>query len=797
MYFRILKKDLRRKKSINLILLVFIFLSTMFIAGSLNNFSVIIHGVDDFMERAGVADFLIVTMEGSSEDISQNDKNIEEFLKEQENVTGYVVDDNLFLTENQVKGGKNEKITLSSSVMISSFDIKGQKFFDKDNQEITRMEDGTIYVSHRMMADNHLRSGDRLTIHTENGYQKELEVIGEFKDAFLGSSMMGMQRFIISQKDYQKMLAESGLPYGRIYSIACNDLENFRTDYNNCDFHSIFGDGKAMIKMTYIMEMVIAAVILMVSICLIAIAVVMLRFTIVFTVNEDYKEIGIMKAIGMGDAAIRKLYMIKYAVLAVTGAGFGFIASIPFSRLLLKQVTEEVMIQEGGSGIVFQFAVSVLVVGVVVLFGYQSTGKIKKFTPMDAIRSGNNGERFRRKGVFHLKGSHMSPTTFLACNDVLSEIRKYFVLFLTSMIGVWLVVMPVNTINTLKSDEIAAWFGLVDSDICVMNEEKVAELIMSGKKQEWYDYMEDTKELLEEHGIEIHKISTEAYFKLKIRKEDVSCKSFALQGLGTSPEQYFYDEGEAPVYDNEIAITHIIAEKIGAKLGDIVYITSGNEEKPYIVTAIYQSMNNMGEGIRFTEDAALEYKEAVGSAGMQIVLEKEQDKKELSATIEKVEKLLADSRVETLGEFIDSTIGGIAERLDSLKILILAIVLAINILVVVLMQRMFLIRERGEIGMLKSIGFSNGAVTFWQAKRVMLVLFFGILAGTITGTPFSQITSGQVFKMMGASRIEFVINPLEIYALYPAVLFLATVTACVIAMQKIRNISVQEMNNID
>ena len=39
MNVRMLKKDLRRKKSINLILLVFIFLSTMFIAGSLNNFT--------------------------------------------------------------------------------------------------------------------------------------------------------------------------------------------------------------------------------------------------------------------------------------------------------------------------------------------------------------------------------------------------------------------------------------------------------------------------------------------------------------------------------------------------------------------------------------------------------------------------------------------------------------------------------------------------------------------------------------------------------------------------------------
>ena len=80
MYFRILRKDLKRKKSINLILLIFIFLSTMFIAGSLNNFAVILNGVENFMNQSGIGDFLIVTMGGSSGELSENDREIEEFL---------------------------------------------------------------------------------------------------------------------------------------------------------------------------------------------------------------------------------------------------------------------------------------------------------------------------------------------------------------------------------------------------------------------------------------------------------------------------------------------------------------------------------------------------------------------------------------------------------------------------------------------------------------------------------------------------------------------------------------------
>ena len=52
MNFRILKKDLKRKKSINIILLIFIALATTFIASSVTNMSVILNATDDFFEAA-------------------------------------------------------------------------------------------------------------------------------------------------------------------------------------------------------------------------------------------------------------------------------------------------------------------------------------------------------------------------------------------------------------------------------------------------------------------------------------------------------------------------------------------------------------------------------------------------------------------------------------------------------------------------------------------------------------------------------------------------------------------------
>ena len=46
-----------------------------------------------------------------------------------------------------------------------------------------------------------------------------------------------------------------------------------------------------------------------------------------------------------------------------------------------------------------------LVIAVILLFCYGCTGKVKKMTPIDAIRNGQTGERFRKKSIMSLKKS--------------------------------------------------------------------------------------------------------------------------------------------------------------------------------------------------------------------------------------------------------------------------------------------------------------------------------------------------------------------------------------------------------
>ncbi len=81
MYLQILKKDLKRKKTMNLILFIFIVLAATFIAGSANNMVTVINALDVFFEKAQVPDHMVSFVD------AQEAEKLETFAKQE----GYTI----------------------------------------------------------------------------------------------------------------------------------------------------------------------------------------------------------------------------------------------------------------------------------------------------------------------------------------------------------------------------------------------------------------------------------------------------------------------------------------------------------------------------------------------------------------------------------------------------------------------------------------------------------------------------------------------------------------------------------
>ncbi|EOS27567.1 hypothetical protein C806_00014 [Lachnospiraceae bacterium 3-1] len=140
----------------------------MFIAGILNNFAVIMNGVENFMEMSGIGDFLILTMGGGSGELSDNDRAIEEFLENHEMTK---MEPFIFKCKNITAdaGYESEKnyVFLNTNGQLSyikpaNYEISKTRKYRNDIGKIENMEYGAesdLYICRngkRLMAD-HIR----------------------------------------------------------------------------------------------------------------------------------------------------------------------------------------------------------------------------------------------------------------------------------------------------------------------------------------------------------------------------------------------------------------------------------------------------------------------------------------------------------------------------------------------------------------------------------------------------------------------------------------------------------------
>lgn len=781
MYLRILKNDLKRKKTMNVILLVFIILAAMFIASSINNMITVLTALDSYFEKADVPDYWFST--GNEQEAERFDR----FAKE--NGYSYRKSELMQIIPKDVAVA-GEEFVYSSTLCLST--IGGNKVFDRDANEIVKINDGEIYVTAEIFdsTDNDFYEGCKIVIDS-GGMKKEFTLKGYVKDAMFGSSMIGMTRFLISENDYELFYHENA---NICFSISVyTDDSEFTEKFNDLELSLIMNADYATVKMMYVMDMLIAAVMLVVSICLILISMVILHFTISFTMREEFREIGVMKAIGISNVRIRGLYIAKYLAIAAIGTAAGLALSIPFSRMMLDRVSKN-MILTGKVHFLLNLICAVGTAALVVLFCYLCTRKVRKFSPIDAIRNGETGERYKSKSVVHLSKSRVPAILFMAGNDILSGPKRYFSMLIIFTLGMLLIIIPVNTINTLRADKLIRWFNMAECDH-VISQEML--LTPDGNNLEIAERnLKKVREMLGRNQIEAE-VFQEMMFRVSISYGGKKTSSLAFQGIGgVTADRYSYLEGSAPQNRNEVAISYIISDRIGAKIGDDVEIKIGDEVKTYTVTAINQSMNNMGEGIRFYQGEALDYAYAAGNFGIQINYTDSPDGKELEKRKELLERSYDDS-IYTAGAYISYMIGDSAGQIEGVKTLILIVVLCINMLVAVLMVRSFLIKEKGEIAILKAVGFQNSSLILWQTLRIGFVLLLSAIIATLLATPISGLTVEPIFRMMGAYDIEFEVAALEVYVLYPLTVFAATAFAAFLSAQGLKKISASETSNIE
>ena len=165
--------------------------------------------------------------------------------------------------------------------------------------------------------------------------------------------------------------------------------------------------------------------------------------------------------------------------------------------------------------------------------------------------------------------------------------------------------------------------------------------------------------------------------------------------------------------------------------------------------------------------------------------------------METIREMYHDDKVMKAGEYVEYDAGGVGGTIDGVTGLLLPIIILIDILVAVLMEKSFLTKERGEIAMLKAIGFKNRSIILWQTLRIAIVMIAAVLLSAALADPIGKLSTGGIFQMMGAKNIIFDTDILKTFVIYPAVILAATVFSVFLTALGIRKVNSNEINAVE
>ena len=788
MYLRILIKDLKRKKTMNLIILLFVILSAMFFSSSVNNIISVMGGVDRFIDMAGMKDYIALMNEPDS------GEPFGEMLDNADGINGWKRENVLRCTSETVMLNGKKLEGFSNTGMIVSDTDQVINCYDKENDKINEVEKGNVYVTNSLIRKTGIEIGD--TISFEMGGEKlDLTVAGLCKDAILGGDMVETPRFIINHENYENLYKNDEIRRNYrmgIYIVEADDAKNVEAVLKNSESH-LFSASRALIKMTYLLSISVAGIVMAVSVFLIVISFVALRFTIGFTISEEFREIGVMKAIGMKNRSIRALYLVKYFGIALFGSFIGFFAGIPFGEMLLDSVSMD-MVLGNDHPVLTGMICSAAVIAMIVLFCWNCTAGIKKLSPIDAVRSGQTGERFRKHRGMSLGKSRLGTSGFISFNDIISRPKQSVLLTTVFTLCTVLVIVLSNTAETLSSDKLMYLISLTDSDVYINLNCETPEIKNGNKTIDGiYSGIENT---LAENGMD-GKVHVECMYNVSAAYNGRTASGRFLLSRETNTTDYYYNEGTAPQYDNEVALGIPLANEIGAEVGSKVKLTVCGEEKEYIVSALFDSFSNMGMCGRFHESFELPETAISGTMAYQIEFEDDPDADTITERVERLKDIYeTDNVFDGAGYVADCTKA--ADAVSGAKNLTMIVSVIIIVMMSVLLEKSFVSKEKSEIALMKAIGFRKQSVVGIHILRFMLIGAVSIAIAVIVSDPATELIMNPLFSLMGILKgIEYAHDRFESMVIIPCVVFAAITAGAFFTALSTGSIKASDTSNIE
>lgn len=743
MFYRLIRNDILKSKAITLITVMFIAAAAMLVSLAAILVVNLSGSIDNLMTQARTPHFM--QMHSGDMDrarltaFAEQNGHVEEFqVVEFVNVDGAQM---LF-----------DGSSLAHSVQDNGFSTQNQKFdflLDLDGNVI-HVSDGELYVPIVYMRDNTTKVGDKAVI---GG--KEFTVAGFLRDSQMNSSLSASKRFLVSENDFAAVKSLGRTEY--LIEFRLKELSALGAFENAYVSAGLEANGPTITYPLYrtlnaISDGLMIAVILMVSLLVVAVALMCIRFTLLAKIEDEYREIGVMKAIGLRVSDMKRIYLAKYTAVAGAGALLGFVFSLVFRGALLENI--RLFMGESANPLIASilgFLGTVLVFLAIVAYVNGVLKRFQKVSAAEAVRFGASQERAVGAKRFRLSGNRLlSTNVFLGVKDVLARKGLYGTMLAVLVISAFIMIVPQNLNSTISSDSFIRYMGvgIYDLRVDIQQTDNIAQKATAVAKA-----------LASDGAIVKHAVLTTRTFKVKAADRSEEQLKVELGDHAVFPVAY--SQGRAPAAEDEIALSAINADALGRSVGDRLTLVIGGQERELTVSGIYSDVTNGGKTAKavFTDDSA--------EMMWAIVAAQVADKSLVDAKVAAYADRFPFGKVSDTAAFIAQTYGSTISSVQKAAYASVAVALAMTGLVTLLFMRLLIAKDRYAIAVMKAVGFTNPDIRAQYLARAVLVLVAGIIGGTLLANTLGEVIANGVLSQLGASSFKFVVNPLSAYVLSP------------------------------
>ena len=629
------------------------------------------------------------------------------------------------------------------------------------NNNVIQAKVGEVYVPVAYKKEYQIRQGDLMQIGTES-----LTVAGFLRDSQMNSMMASSKRFLVSEADYERLKYLGSEEYLIEFRLKeGSDVNAFATAYKDAGLPE---NGPTITYplirvMNALSDGIMILVILLVSVIVLWISILCIKYILLTQLEKDQREIGMLRAVGVTGKEVSFFYLVKYLALSMAGCLVGILAATVLARFLGGDI-RELYGETEKKALVYLFMIlgALLAEGIILLY-IRRTLRIMEREPVMFVLNGRDG--------FRKKSNLWRPALIIPAA------------------AVFMILVPLGMKNTMENPEFVTYMGIGNSHLRIDIRQSSSG---SGAAQQIVSAIE-----ADDRVASFASMRTRSY---KVRLSDGNTYNVMVENgdHGTFPVKY--QEGTYPKSENEIALSILYAKELGIGVGDAItlYQDEGNgniQECACSVCGIYSDVTNGGK----TAKGCLDDSQAKTPPAWCIIYLSLKDEKAIGEWASEYQARFSSMdegiKVISIAEYLQGVYGQTIRNVSDAARMTMALAALIILVVILLLMRLIIWKERRDSSLKKALGMSSAVIRRDYLKKLALFVLSGVLLGLLLGNVLGQKLAGGLLSLMGAQGFQFSIDPLECFVLTPLLILAFAGAAATVSLTEIKRIRAVECLN--